>query len=69
MLCDSEDEELQPPFEIFSADTAESTVVKLPILAAAEPLSIPVHQNAMPNVEIQCPLDPSTTFTSKRWTL
>jgi len=68
-MPDSEDEELQPPFEIFSADTAESTVVKLPILAAAEPLSIPVHQNAMPNVEIQCPLDPSTTFTSKRWTL
>jgi len=64
---------LQPPFEISSdgtaESTAESTVVKLPVPAVAAPLSIPVHQNPMRDTEIQCPLDPSTTFTSKRWTL
>jgi len=61
------------PCEISSAGTDQygrvQILVKLPVPAAAEPLSIPVHQNAIPSVEMQCPLDPSTTFTSKRWTL
>jgi len=72
-MYSSGDGGLKPPCEILFR-TDQYIVVKLPIPAAAaaaaeEPSSIPIHQNAMANVEVQCPLDPSTTFTSKRWTL
>jgi len=60
---------LQPSFEISFAGTTQDIVVKIPIPAAAEPFSIPIHQNAMDNVAIKRPLDPLTTFVSKLWTL
>ncbi len=60
---------LQPPCEVPSAGTVQYIVVKIHIPPAVEPFSIPIHQNAMANVTMERPQDPSTTFTSKRRTI
>lgn len=43
--------------------------IQLTIPSTAKFPSIPLQQNTIAHVATRCPLDPSTTFTSKKWAL